>query len=143
MTSRPRAYPRVVFLDSSANLAVIDANDANHGAARFIRRGLAGSRSRLVTTNYILDEPYTLIMSELGTQGALAILCDIRQSAITVERASAADEERAERIPGQYSDHTFSYTDAVSFVVIERLGIVAAFAFDGDFLEYHLTLLQP
>jgi predicted nucleic acid-binding protein len=143
MTSARRSYPSVVFLDSSANLAVIDSNDGQHEAAHSIREGLVASRSRLVTTNYILDESYTLIMSELGTRVALSFLRDIRRSAVTIERVSASDEQRAEEILNRYSDHTFSYTDATSFAVMERLGITAAFAFDGDFLEYHLTVIQP
>lgn len=71
MTARPLSYPRRVFLDSSANLALLDADDQNYNAARAIRLRLTVSRSTLVTTNWIIDESYTLIMSRLGTRAAL------------------------------------------------------------------------
>jgi predicted nucleic acid-binding protein len=143
MTGRAQPYPRLAFLDSSANLAILDAKDTHHAQAAAIWRGLVSSRSRVLTTNYIVDESYTLIMSELGTPAALTFLRDIRRSAIVIERVSAADEERAEQILEQYQDHQFSYTDATSFAVMERFAITSAFGFDGDFRAYRLILLQP
>jgi len=35
-----------------------------------------------------------------------------------------------------YDDKKFSYTDAASFVVMERFGIEAAFTFSGNFAQY-------
>ncbi len=143
MTQSAQAYPRLVFLDSSANLAVLDAKDAHHAEAIAIWRRLVSSHSRVLTTNYIVDESYTLIMGELGTAVALAFIRDIRRSAIVIERVSAVDEERPEQILNQYRDHRFSYTDATSFVVMERFAITSAFGFDADFREYRMLLLQP
>ncbi len=39
-------------------------------------------------------------------------------------------EMQARDILRRYDDQTFSYTDAVSFAVMEHLGILEAFAFD-------------
>lgn len=41
----------------------------------------------------------------------------------------------------RYDDKRFSFTDAISFVVMERLGIPYAFSFDRDFAQYGLQLL--
>ena len=52
-----------------------------------------------------------------------------------------ADEKRAKEIIARYKDKTFSYTDATSFALMERLGLEAAFAFDAHFRQYGFSLL--
>lgn len=47
-----------------------------------------------------------------------------------IEPVSLADEEKTKQIIRRYTDKPFSYTDAVSFAVMERLGVKEAFAFD-------------
>ena len=56
--------------------------------------------------------------------------------------AEEADERRARAIIEQYQDEAFSYCDAVSFAVMERLDISEAIAFDEHFRQYgQFTLL--
>jgi predicted nucleic acid-binding protein len=57
-------------------------------------------------------------------------------SALTLQ-----DEERAKQIIGHYTNKNFSYTDATSFAVLERLRIAEAFAFDPHFQQYGLKVL--
>jgi|RhiMethySRZTD1v2_1073278.scaffolds.fasta_scaffold1081974_1 predicted nucleic acid-binding protein len=52
-------------------------------------------------------------------------------------------ERRARAIITQYQDKSFSYTDAASFAVMERLGISRVFTFDRNFAPYGLTPLTP
>jgi predicted nucleic acid-binding protein len=52
-----------------------------------------------------------------------------------------ADEEKAKDIIRRYTDKTFSYTDAASFAVMERLGVREAFGLDPHFQQYGLKLL--
>jgi predicted nucleic acid-binding protein len=61
-----------------------------------------------------------------------------RQSRISVERITATDESQAREIIYRYVDKHFSLTDALSFVVMERVGVSAAFTFDHDFARYGL-----
>jgi predicted nucleic acid-binding protein len=58
-----------------------------------------------------------------------------------VERVTEEDESKAVAIVGRYADKTFSYTDATSFAVMERLGLKTAFAFDPHFTRYGFQLL--
>ncbi len=46
---------------------------------------------------------------------------------------SVADLNRAWLILNEYADQEFSLVDAVSFAVMERLGIPTAFSFDAHF----------
>lgn len=71
------------------------------------------------------------------------LLRDFDQGSTTVVRVSDADEHRARAIIDQYTDKTFSYTDATSFAVMERLGITHAFTYDRNFTQYGLPVLTP
>lgn len=135
--------PRRVFVDSSANLALVDTTDDNHPAARRISEQLMTLRPRLFTSNFIIDESYTLILSNLGRRAAIAYLDETYASSFTIERIAPADERRAEEILRQYHDKIFSYTDATSFVIMDRLHIDHAFAFDRNFGQYGKIALTP
>jgi len=53
-----------------------------------------------------------------------------------VERVRRDDEAAAMSLLRGHQDKTYSYCDALSFAVMERLGITAAIAFDRHFREY-------
>jgi len=59
-----------------------------------------------------------------------------------IERITNDDEARAQDILRPYDDKSFSYVDATSLSVMERLGIRQAFAFDPHFEQYGLELLR-
>ena len=52
------------------------------------------------------------------------------------------DERRALAILRQYQDKMFSFTDATSFAVMERLNTQHAFSFDADFRQYGWIVLS-
>lgn len=63
------------------------------------------------------------------------------QSKISMGK-NCCDQTRARKIIERYRDTDFSYCDAISFVVMERLGISEVMAFDEHFRQYgKLTLL--
>ena len=53
-----------------------------------------------------------------------------------VERVSKEDENLAIDLVRSHEDKTYSLCDAMSFVVMARLGITDAIAFDRHFAEY-------
>jgi len=61
--------------------------------------------------------------------------------ALNVVFETEEEDEAARDIIARYSDKSFSYTDAASFAIIERLGISVAFAFDDDFRQYGLEVI--
>ena len=133
---------RRVFVDSSAYLALLDADDEHHSQATEILQELAQARYRQFTTNVLLIESHALILSVLGRRRAAQFLKDMEESNTVVMRARASDEERAKQILFQYTDKDFSFADAISFAVMERLGIRLAFTFDRDFAQYGFAVLS-
>jgi len=138
------SLPRSALVDSGATLALADSDDKHHADAVAIQHNLVTAHARLYTTNFLVDETYTLILARMGYRFAVQFLTDDRDGTITIVRIAAADEQRAEQILRQYDDKRFSYTDATSFAVMERLGIDAAFSFDRNFIEHgRIAVLRP
>ena len=127
-----------VLVDTSAIYALVDRNDTYHRKAVTILRSLARRGLSPLLTNFILAEAHALLLSRLGAEMAREWL--LRQ-VWPVEAVTSPDEEKAKEIIRRYVDKTFSYTDATSFAVMERLGLKEAFAFDPHFRQYGLTLL--
>ncbi len=126
-----------VLTDTSAIYALLDRSDANHGRARAILEALRQARAQVFLTNFIVAEAHALLAGRLGHRVARQWL---RGLAWPVERATEADEARASDIIYAHADQTCSYTDAVSFAVMERLTVSEAYAFDRRFLRYGFRL---
>jgi predicted nucleic acid-binding protein len=143
MSALQRRDLRRVFTDTSAIHALADPRDNDHAEAIEIRRLLTNNRSRLYTSNFVLAEAHALLLGRLGRSTALQVLLDIDRSNTTIERAGDADEQRARAIVIRYDDKDFSLTDAISFAIMERLGMTQAFSFDRDFAQYGFDILRP
>jgi len=123
-----------IFVDAGAWFALADKNDVNHGKAAGIYPSLLTAYNRLVTSNLVIAETYVLILNELGRRAAFDFLERIKTSPrITRIYSTEGLEREAEDLLRKYSDHDFSYTDAVSFVIMKRQKIRKAFAFDRHF----------
>ena len=52
----------MIFVDTGAWIAIEDRKDVHHKKAMDFKNKILVSRSRLITTNYVLDETYTLML---------------------------------------------------------------------------------
>jgi predicted nucleic acid-binding protein len=86
-----------------------------------------------MVTNFIVAETHALILARLGADLARAWLQNLHWP---VERVSAIDEDRARAIIYAFMDKTFSYTDATTFAVMERMKLEYAFSFDRHFKQF-------
>src|SRR4051812_49390548 len=84
-------YP-VAFVDSSAIVALVDADDISHGAAVEAYQSLVSSGYRLFTTNHVILEAYSLLMAGVGPDVARQWLRDNR---LAVYTANEDDESSA------------------------------------------------
>jgi predicted nucleic acid-binding protein len=126
-------------VDTSAVYALIDRDDTYHRKAVSLLRSLSRRGLNPLLTNFIVAESHALLLSRLGAEVARDWL--LRQI-WPVERVTPQDEGKGREIIQKYIDKTFSYTDATSFAVMERLGIKEALAFDPHFRQYGLKLLS-
>lgn len=122
----------VAFVDSSAIVTLVDRDDASHQAAVEAYRSLVSSGYRLFTTNHVLAEAFDLLSTGIGGEAAHTWLRDQQLPVYMVDEAdlTAAIAMIVSRDPGQL----MTLTDALSMVVMERLGVSDAFAVDPSFL---------
>jgi predicted nucleic acid-binding protein len=122
----------VAFVDSSAIVTLIDHDDASHAAAVDAYRSLVTSGYRLFTTNHVLDEAFELLSAGVGATAARQWLRSHRLAIYYVDETDLAAAIAA--ITGRDPKSPISLTDALSMVVMERLGVTDAFAVDPSFL---------
>jgi len=123
-----------VFVDTGGFKAIIDPKDEFHSRAVKIWKRLEKQKAVLVTSNYVLDETFTLLRARCGFKTAIDFKKVLAASSpvIQVIRVTVADEADAWRWFGK-NWSKLSFTDCVSFAVMKRLGIKKAVAFDRHF----------
>ncbi len=123
----------VAFVDSSAIVALVDANDASHDAATAAYTKLLEEGYRLFTTNHVVGESVDLLTVGLGPEIGRRWLRDHR---LPVYHADEQDEHRARALViSSQSERGLSFIDAISLVVMERFSVADAFAVDPTFLS--------
>ncbi len=56
----------MTFVDTSALLALLDADERYHMACAYAWRSLLAADERLMTTNYVVVESFALVQHRLG-----------------------------------------------------------------------------
>ncbi|TVR62300.1 MAG: PIN domain-containing protein [Candidatus Competibacteraceae bacterium] len=129
---------RRVLVDSGGFFALLVREDQFHDRARSLFGQANSENWRLMTTNVVVIESYALLLTRAhgGRHHAIRFLDMVSRDAYQVERISQSDEENAMRLVRAHQDKAYSLCDALSFVVMERIGIEEAIAFDRHFHEY-------
>lgn len=125
----------MIMVDTGAWYAVCDASDINHQRAKAFYEKVAAVIP-LITTDAILVETWTLLAARLGRSAAITFWETLRVAGVPVATLEETDIEAAWQIICAFPDQTFSFTDATTFAVMERLGIERVFTFDHHFLIY-------
>ena len=124
---------RSVVWDSSAILALLDADDADHARAMVVARDIASERRPSFITNYIEAEAHALILRKLGRAMAREWLLT---GGSTVVPALSAEEQTAKEILARHTDKDWTLCDAISFAVLDARRVARAFTFDHHFRQY-------
>jgi predicted nucleic acid-binding protein len=95
-----------------------------------------------VTTEHILAELHALAVSRVGPVRALTLARRLTSTS-RIETAPIDEALRTSALDllAERMDHSYSLTDAVSFVVMRERGIDTAFTLDGDFAAEGFTIL--
>lgn len=126
---------RSTFGDASFFFAIVDRTDIWHQQCVALLQRLEEIGCRLVTTLLVIAETHALLVRRLGREAALNWLKQVLPY-LEIIPIEPSDIAKALEILERYADKDFSLTDAISFAVMERLGVKVALAVDRHFVEY-------
>ena len=133
-TGRGRAAPAVVFVDSSAWIALFSARDRHHDEIEQAFRAAVAESLRLVTTSLVLSEVHRFHLFHAGIAAAARALDAIDASRLVrVVFPGAEHHASARRWLARFPDQPISYVDAVSFALMDAERMRAALTLDRDF----------
>lgn len=125
-----------IFVDTSAWIMLLNRSEQQHEEAKQLYRQL--NNGKLVVTNLVIGETYTWLRIKVGFREAANFLSAMQRK-VEIEQLEVVYsdynlEQDAVLLLQKYRDHDFSYTDAVSFVVMKNRGLKSAFAYDSHFI---------
>ena len=133
----------MIFVDTSAWVALLDNRDGYHRRASEFQRELQkGAHGRLITTDYVLDESVTYLRLAAGVDQVKEFRRVIESSGslqivwTTSDLFWASWDQLIDR-----PDKRWSFTDCISFQTMRNLGIESAFSFDTDFRQAGFKVL--
>ena len=123
-----------IFLDTAFFKALVDIDDDFHSQAEKMWQRVKQEGTSLITTNFILDETFTLLRVRCGYFAAL----DLRErlaaglKRMKIIRITVNDEMEAWNwFTNLWKD--LSFTDCTSFAVMKRLGLTRVATYDDHF----------
>ena len=137
------SLPPRLFCDTAFFFASLDPQDTNHQRALELNEEIRSSQIQLFTTWDIVSETVTLLRYRSSFDTAIAFLDQIKPALGIVEYGQGvrAEAEGIFRIYGR--EHTLSYCDVLSFVVITTLlDHMPCLTFDADFRRLGLTVID-
>jgi predicted nucleic acid-binding protein len=135
----------MIFVDTSAFLAIVNEKDNNHIAAKTFLEGIKNGKvkvKKIITSDYIIDETLTRIRYSVGHKEAVKWGKDILASRV-VEKMEVGKEifELAWEIFETYEDKKLSFTDCTSFALMKKRNVEKVFSFDKDFENMGFSLM--
>ena len=114
----------MLFVDTSAFLALVNEKDNNHLAAASFLEEIKNGKVRIkkiITSDYIIDETLTRIRYAMGHKEAVYWGQDILSSKV-IEKVDVGRElfEPAWELFKTYEDKKLSFTDCTSFAIMKK-----------------------
>jgi len=129
-----------LFVDTSALIAVLNADDHFHPQALKVWRQWMQEEAILLTSNYVIVETTALVQRRMGLAAAAVLYEDILPI-IHVEWVTPSLHQASVAVLLAARQRNLSLVDCTSFEVMRYLGLRTAFAFDRHFAEHGFVCL--
>lgn len=124
----------MLFVDTGAFLALYNNRDQYHSTASARWKQVARERLICVTSNFVLNETFTLLARRAGYRFAAARARSLYASeTLTIVRPTHEDEISALAFFEKYADQEIGFTDCISFALMHKRRIRDVFSFDHHF----------
>ena len=127
-----------LFVDTWGWLTLHDRRETHHQQAQTLFFRVRDAQGEIITTDYVLDETFTLLFRRLPlplTRESLEKIEEaIEEGYLQLERITPERFERAKELRLRFQDKPrISFTDLTSMVVMEELGITDILTGDAHF----------
>lgn len=129
-----------IFIDTSAWIALENKRDIHYHEAINFRDEIKEKYYNLYVSNFILDETYTLLLSNIGYEKTIEFATRIKtlktKGLLYIIQVTEEIEEIAWNIFEKFNkDKFWSFTDCTSKIIMEMLEINEVFTFDKNFAQ--------
>lgn len=128
-----------IFVDTSAWAAMADSKDTHHHSALLYQDQIIG-KVQLISTNYVLDELYTLLLLNTGYQSTVVFKRKldflIQEMILKIIWITPQISKETWYVFERFNiDKKWSFTDCSSYVVMKHETITEVFTFDHHFSQ--------
>ena len=124
-----------VFADSAFWIALRDSEEPRYELAAEIAEWLVEQRYTIIVTPFIFAETQAYFAREPDVK--VFVIEDFwNNPTVKMEQPSYADQIEAVAILRKFADKTYSFADALSFVIMKRLEINQVVTFDRHFRQF-------
>jgi predicted nucleic acid-binding protein len=124
----------VIYVDTGAFLARYLSRDQYHQKAGAFWKKIRKNQESCFTSNFVLDETFTLLGRWAGYDFASEKAAKIYASKLLIIlRPTREDEIKAIEFFRKYADQNVSFTDCISIVLMRNKKIKRVFSFDSHF----------
>lgn len=131
-----------LFVDTSALIALLDADEADHAAVRQSWESALAASRRLVSSNYVVLESLALLQRRFGMSAVRALL-DGLLPLIEVHWVDEALHEASTRALRLADRRALSLVDCTSFELMRELDLHSALTLDAHFVEQGFEVAPP
>jgi len=131
-----------IFLDTSAILAVLNADDQNHVLARPTWQALLSQEDEIACSNYILLETFAILQSRFGMEAVRLFQSDVIP-VLTIFWVNETLHNQAMSALLAANRRKLSLVDCTSFEIMRQSGIPQIFCFDAHFQEQGFEVIPP
>ncbi|MCI0396312.1 MAG: PIN domain-containing protein [Chloroflexi bacterium] len=124
----------MIFVDTSALYALLDADSEDHDRVRQQWESLVTSGEPMICTNYVLVETSALVQHRLGMAAVRTLQEDVLPI-LAVSWVEEAIHQAGTAALLAANRRQLSLVDCVSFVAARNLGINTVFGLDRHFVE--------
>jgi predicted nucleic acid-binding protein len=134
MDSFADASMSAVFVDASYWIAVRGRKEPRHERAVASLKEMASAKRAFVSTHFVFAEVHATFSRNYNLRQQVTF--DFFHTAVfRVEFLEPDDYTEALTLLAKHRDKDYSYCDALSFVLMRRLGLKEALSFDGHFQQ--------
>ncbi len=132
-----------VFFDSWAWIGITDRKDPYHKTAKLFYEDYLMQGGIPVTTDYVLDEVFTVLRKRLNTDLLIKfgenIFLAVKMQKIQLESIDRKRMEKEWKLMKKYRDKSdIFFTDFTSFALMSELGITEVFSGDEHFEKVNM-----